>query len=295
MANAVASLTIEDHSLPSSDGESALFVRHYRRGSPRTHFLIVHGALEHSGRHQELIDFWLKTYPDVAVTVYDHLGHGRSGGTRCYTASFKYYVDDLHRIGEFVNSKNHESTKTFICAHSMGGLIVLTRILDSGVGWAFPLQGMIFSAPCIRPKTFLEAPSEALLVRLDILAPKLHIPTIYSGPHLTHDPDRANDFDTDPLIPKFLTVRMAKEIFAASAKVRGLSYYMRTPSLFLIPGEDLIVDQESALLFAQGIDKRTAQIVQYPEHYHELWNESDRQEIFLLMKKWVEKQLKERP
>lgn len=242
----------------------------------------------------DLVNFWLKSYTDVAVTIFDGLGHGRSGGVRCYLSKFKLYVDDMLKVGEFIQTKNLPGTRTFICAHSLGGLIALTRILDSAYGWPFPTDGLIFSSPCIRPRVVLSGTSEAFLSKLDRIAPKLHLPLVYKGADLTRDPDRANDFDTDPLIPKFMTVRMAKEIIEASSRVRGLSYYLKIPSLFLVAGSDRIVDPESTTLFAQGIDKRLASVIQYPQHYHELWNEIDRQDIFVTMKKWVENQLKEK-
>lgn len=283
----------EDHILPSSDDESSLFVRHYSRGEPKIHFLLVHGALEHSGRHLELVHFWMKSYQNVAVTVFDSCGHGKSGGSRVFIAHFKVYVEDLLKVGEFMQSRNHPSTKTFICAHSLGGLITLTRLLDPAFGWPFPNHGLIFSSPCIRPKSLLGKYTSSLLDKLDLLTPRLHLPMIYKGSHLTRDPQRANDFDIDTLIPRFICVRMAKEIIDASNRIIGLSYYLRTPSLFLIAGKDEIVDPESTFLFAHGIDKAITQIVQYPDHHHELWNEIDRQEIFALMKKWVDKRIKE--
>lgn len=294
MAKTITTLRTEDHVVASSDSESSLFVRHYSRGTPRLHFLLVHGALEHSGRHMDLVNFWLKSYTDVAVTVFDCIGHGRSGGARSFVGKFKVYVEDMLKVGEFMQTKNVEGTRTFICAHSLGGLIALTRILDSSYGWPFPTHGLIFSSPCVRPRVVMSGASEALLGRLDMIAPKLHLPMVYKGSDLTRDPDRANDFDTDTLIPKYMTVRMAKEIIEASAKVRGLSYYLKIPALFLVSGEDRIVDPESTLLFAQGIDKKLCEVVQYPHHHHELWNEIDRQDIFLTMRRWVERLLKEK-
>jgi lysophospholipase len=284
----------EDHVLTSSDGDSTLFVRHYQRGEPKVHFLLVHGALEHAGRHGDLISHLLKKYRDVRITTFDTIGHGRSGGARCYTSAFKIYVDDMLIVGEFVHARNEDSTKTFILAHSLGGLITLTRILDSSFGWPFKVTGMIFSSPCIRPHIILSNFSEPLLEKLNNITPKLHLPIIYKGPDLTRDPERANDFDTDPLIPKFMTVRMAKEVIDASSRIRGLSYYLEIPSLFLIAGTDKIVDPESTYLFAQGIDKRLVQVIQYPQHYHELWNEVDRFEIFVKMDEWIGGRLKEK-
>lgn len=290
-----SAIKIEDHSVQSCDGESSIYVRHFIKGSPRIHFLLVHGAVEHSGRHQDLVNFWLKSYNNVAVTAFDSVGHGKSGGARCFASEFKVYVDDLRRVGEFVQEKNTKDTKTIICAHSLGGLITLTRILDTAFGWPYPTEGIIFSSPCIRPRMIFGGMEEGLLNKLDRLTPKLHLPMIYKGSDLTRDPERANDFDTDSMIPKFMTVRMVKEVITASTRIRGLSYYLKIPSLFLISGADKLVDPESTVLFAHGIDKKLTTIVQYPQHYHELWNELDRQDIFKTMKTWVDKVLKEKP
>jgi alpha-beta hydrolase superfamily lysophospholipase len=291
---ALRSSKSEDHSLLSSDGESSLFIRRFWRGNPRLHFIIVHGALEHSGRHQDLVNFWMKTYPDVAVTIFDNVGHGRSGGPRAFVNSFKTYVDDLLKVAHFAQEKLTHETKTFICAHSLGGLITLTRLLDSAYGWDLPLAGVIFSSPCIRAKNAFGISADSLVEKLDRFLPNLHLPMIYRGHDLTRDVERANDFDTDPLIPKFLTVRMAKEILQACHKVRGLSYYLKYPNLFLVAGHDCLVDPESTVLFAHGIDKKYTTILQYPEDHHELWNETNRLEIFETMRKWVDKLLKEK-
>lgn len=295
MAKQSANLyTGRDQSFLSSDGESQVFVRQYGSLKPQLHFMVVHGAVEYSSRHMDLIKYLLRNFgQDVAVTSWDHIGHGRSGGVRAFVGNFKSYIEDMNTVGEIIQKSNQADTKNIILAHSMGALITLTRILDTSYGWSYPLSAVIFSSPCIRPQMALGASSESILNKLNSLVGKLHLPLIYHGKDLTRDPDRANDFDSDTLIPKFITVSMAKQIVDASHRIRGLSYYLKIPSLFLIAGSDKIVDAESSTLFAHGIDKQIGQTIQYPDHYHDLWNEIDRQDIFETMKKWIEKTLKE--
>lgn len=294
MGKRVANVTTEDFTLQSSDGATNVFVRQYTRGTPTVSFLIVHGAIEHSGRHIDLVNYWMKNYQNVQVTVFDHVGHGRSGGNVAFVDHFKTYVNDFLKVGQFVHDKLDASVKRFICAHSLGGLITLTGFLDADAGWTTPVDGLIFSSPCIKPRQLLGSFTEPLLESFNKILPRFHLPAIYRGSDLTRDQDRGNDFDIDPLIPKFMTVRMGKTIVDAAQKIRGQSYYIKVPCLFLIAGDDRLVDPESTTLFAHGIDKSLVQVVQYPEARHELWNEVNRFEIFDLMKKWVDKKLKER-
>ncbi len=294
MTKTSASYRAQDYSLTSSDGVSSLYVKHFSRGTPKVHFLIVHGALEHSGRHKDLAEFWMGNMTDVAVTVFDLLGHGKSGGPRAFLTHFKNYVDDMLVVADFAYKEIPDDCRKFICCHSLGGLITLSRFLDSSFGWPYACDGIMFSSPCVKPKLLLGPSSEPLVQKLDKLTPRLHLPMIFKGSQLTHDTQRANDFDTDPLIPRFITVRMMKEILEATHRIRGLSYYFNLPVLFLIAGDDCLVQPDSTTLFAHGIDKKLATVIQYPKHHHELWNEIDRFEIFATMKKWVEKTLKEK-
>lgn len=283
----------EDKTILASDGKSSLFVRQYSRGKPKVHFVLVHGAIEHSGRYEDLINFLFSNYSDLVLTTYDHIGHGKSGGTRAYVDNFSDYIKDFIEVMTHAQERNTEKTKTIILAHSLGGLISLSAILDTNYKFSFDIKGMIFSSPCIRPRVMLPLLSKPLLDGMNQFTPKFHLPLIYRGAELTKDPLRANDFDADPLISKFMCVRMAKEIIEASNKIIGLSYYSKTSCLFLVAGDDKIVDSEATMLFAQGMEKEKVELVGYPGRYHELWNEGNRQDIFKTMKNWIDKEVKE--
>lgn len=293
VAKGISTFQTEDHSILASDGESSLFVRHFFRGKPKVHFVLVHGAVEHSGRYKDLINYIFANYNDVALTTYDHVGHGKSGGTRAYVNSFSEYVKDFLNVCNYAYSKNIPETKTFILAHSLGGLVTLTSVLDTTYKFPYKVQGMVLASPCIRPRVLVPLISKPLLEGMNKVTPKFHLPLLYRGAELSKDPLMANEFDADPLICKFICVRMAKEIIDASNRIIGLSYYLKIPSLFLVAGDDKVVDSESTMLFAQGIEKNKVELVGYPGRYHELWNEGNRRDIFKTMKNWIDKELKE--
>lgn len=114
------SVHIEDFELTSKQAGGTLFLRQYSQGKKELHILIVHGAVEHSGRHQDLVNFLLKKFQDITITTYDHIGHGKSGGPRVFVNEFNIYVEDLIRVSRFISESNELHSKMIICSHSLG-------------------------------------------------------------------------------------------------------------------------------------------------------------------------------
>lgn len=287
---------LSEDSFISSDGKSEIYSCTFGSKNPKFHFYLTHGAIEHHRRHKELIQFLLQNFnQDIAVSTWDLVGHGLSGGVRAHVDEFDIYVNDFLKFLEKSSFINSERTKNFLLAHSLGGLINLTSVLDTKFKLPIPIKGMILSSPCIKPVMVLGKSSGTILEKVNIFSNKIHLPIVYHGKDLTRDQLRANDFDSDSLIPKFITTGMAQAIVSASSRIIGMSYYLNIPSLFLIAEDDKIVDELSTTLFAQSADKKLTTIKKYPQHYHELWNEIDRNEIFETMKDWINKLLKDTP
>lgn len=280
--------TVYDEEIHSTNGESLLFLRHYQKGTPRQHILIVHGAIEYAGRLGELTNYLLEHFDNIKITTYDHLGHGRSGGARAYFKSMQILIDDMEMIARREHKKLPDAHH-WIFAHSMGGLIALSSSFATNPPKT--LKGIILSNPCIRPTVKYEMLLEKVVGKIEQFLPFFHLPSLYKGAHLTRDPIKANEFYTDPLISNFMTARMAKEIYESSKKIRRQSYYMRAKFLILIGEQDEVVDPESTKLFASGIDKSLKTIIQYPQHYHDLCNEIDRDKIFEAITVWMNEEL----
>ena len=101
-------------------------------GEPKAILLVIHGLAEHSGRYDNLVNYFLpKGY---AVYGFDHRGHGRSEGLRGYVERFSDYINDLETFFDIVQHE-HADTKIFLVGHSMGGIIATAYTIHHQHSW----------------------------------------------------------------------------------------------------------------------------------------------------------------
>jgi len=286
----LASFTILEESISSKSGNASVYIKHFSNSiQPKFHFIFLHGAIAYTDRYLDLIQYLLNVFPESVVTSFDQVGHGRSGGARAYVGDFDHYVEDLDQVFNLCKERYpFEKKKMIILSHSMGGLVSLRWLLGKENGQELP-TGIVFTAPCVRPIPVLGQFGENLLKKLHMITPKLHLPAIYKGSDLTRDEFKANEFDTDSLIPKFVCAEMGYQIIKAGKQVRPLAYYIKTPCLFQLAEDDRVVESHTAELFTHGIDKRYAKVIKYPQARHDLLNDINRESVFNDIKSWIQK------
>lgn len=276
----------------SSTGRT-LYAKHFIPNSGlskvKYHIFFIHGAIEHIGRHEALFDSLKNRFRnEVVISTYDQVGHGKSTGVRASVDDFNEYCDDFLA---FVNDsdflENKENIKRVIITHSMGGLVALNSIFQHKQKFNKYFSGFIFSNPCIKPVMNLPKFSVDMIENLPDNLLKVRLPLIHHGSGLCNDNQKAIEFDTDPLISKFISLKLGVEIANTSKRVRSYSYYLDRPCLFMLSDEDYICDAEMTKLFAQGADKHLITIKEYKNCKHELFNEIIREEIFDDLSKWL--------
>ena len=109
-------------------------------GEPRAVLLIVHGLGEHSGRYANVVNHLVPR--GYALYGLDHVGHGKSEGTREYVERFEDYTDTLDMYRGMVRQAQPDKP-LFLYGHSLGGLISAFYLLDHQAG----LAGAVLSAP----------------------------------------------------------------------------------------------------------------------------------------------------
>jgi lysophospholipase len=260
-------------------------------GDKIIHIVFQHGMIEYYKRHEELFEALLSHFKrNIIVSAMDFVGHGQSGGHRSYVKEFKNLTDDWLRFLEICHSKYYQDkeVETFVIAHSLGGLVVLNTLSNEEYEIPIDISAIVLTNPCIAPKLKLPFPVEKTLLNLNSLLRRVRVPLIYDAYDLTHDHDRAVSFIHDHLISKSVTIQLALETLKATKNLTRHSYFFKYDTLFILSGDDRLVDNEKTRLFITGMDKKKVKSLEYPNMCHDILNETCRNEVFQEIIKYIE-------
>jgi alpha-beta hydrolase superfamily lysophospholipase len=275
--------------MPSSQKDSRFAVLSFRAKGVESQerLVFIHGAVSHGSRHADMFE-WLieKTKGRIEIFALDMVGHGLASGPRGHVDKFTHFVDDTL---SFLHEMNSAEKPTYLMGHSMGGLIILQALLMFQHKVPAHVKAIILSNPCIRPHQIVDVPKlEDLMNGLADYLPTFRLPRIHKGVDLAYSSLAANSFETDPLIPRFITAQLAREIWIASQEIRSLSYFLNHSVLFLLSDSDQVVDREASMLFARGIDKQKVKLIEYNHTKHELLHETPKYTVWQNVLTWLE-------
>lgn len=251
---------------------------------PRAAVFLSHGLGEHAGRYAGLArDF---TRRGISLYVLDHRGHGKSGGPRAYVQRFDRLVADFEDFRRRV-VRDAPGLPLFLYGHSLGGLIAL-RWLQTHAD--VKLAGAVLSAPLLQVKVQAPRWKLALAGPLSRLLPALPMKNEIDPAELTHDPAHVRAYREDPLVSNRITPRLFTEMVGAMAQAQAEGGRITVPLLFLVPGEDGIVQEEATLRFAADL-RGDVTVRRYPGFRHEPHNEIERDKPVGDVLEWMEKRI----
>jgi alpha-beta hydrolase superfamily lysophospholipase len=267
--------------LRSADG-TRLFVRRWPLPAPRGVLLLVHGLGEHSGRYLHVAEHFLGA--GYAVLALDYRGHGRSDGPRVHVERFDAFVEDVAALRAEA-ARWFPGVPLFLVGHSQGGLVALRSALLAPEG----LAGLVVSSPLlgVHPSA---RPGLAMVVAarlLDIVAPRLRLPNHVDPCHVSRDPSVVDAYRSDPLVTRRVSARWYASLQCAIADTFERAASLRVPSLIMASGSDLLVDPDAASRFAARAPSSLVTLVRWPELYHEMFNEPEREAVFRRMERWL--------
>lgn len=286
----------ESHqTIPSHSGDVKLFLARYQDQSPnapRRALLVMHGLNEHGGRYLHFPHYLRGTFGQVYCL--DHRGHGRSEGLRGHLDRFDTVVEDAASAVRRVASELGGSSELHLYAHSFGGLIGLRMLLlNSGL----PLQSASISAPLLGIAVELPLVKRAAAQLLSRVWGTLQMATEIDPAILSRDPAVGRAYAKDRLVHRKGTPKIYTELLAAMSDTlaRAEGSRIDVPFQMLIPRKDRIVSPEASLEFYRRIERQPGaarRLVEYPEFFHEIANETEKEKVFEDVKQWTLKHSK---
>ncbi|MEJ5224400.1 MAG: lysophospholipase [Anaerolineales bacterium] len=250
---------------------------------PRGVILIVHGLGEHSGRYRNFVQ--AAAPRGYAIYALDHIGHGKSEGTRAFVERFSDFTAPLTQFYDLVRAEQ-PNKPLFILGHSLGGLITSYYLLDH----QDKFTGAVISAPAVKiadnitpTLIFVNNLVSAVLPKMGLLA--------LDPTGISRDPDEVAVYVNDPLnyhdkVPS----RTGAEMLAAMQRVTAEAGSIRLPMLLIQGSADKLVDPGGAPMLYEKAASSDKTLKVYEGYYHELFNEPlpDRQKVLDDVLTWLD-------
>ena len=262
-------------------GRIRLHYRTWEVEHPLAALVVVHGLFEHSRRYEELGEFM--GGHQFSTFAMDLRGHGASEGRRGHVRRFDVLLQDLDRFRREVQGLVPVHLPLFLLAHSLGGLIGL-RYLEE---YEVPIHGAVITSPWLG--TAVDVPRWQVLAAnvLNRVLPAFPFPYEIDADDLTHDPERAADYRDDPVIHSTITPRLFTEVSSAIDLALRRGDRLRVPILFLLAGEDRVVDTPRSLAFARSLPAENVTIDVLEGHHHEVLQERARGAVRAEVRDWI--------
>ncbi|NMC40383.1 MAG: alpha/beta hydrolase [Bacteroidales bacterium] len=257
--------------------------------SPGSHVkafvLLVHGIGEHTGRYLEWAARFIKE--DIGFLAVDLPGHGNSDGSRGVIPSYDL-TDEMINLLIAEYKKTYPGIPLFIYGHSLGGGIVLSYLLRARPD----IKGAIVTSPWLK-LTFEPSPARIFLAKImKSVFPSFVQPTGLNTAHLSHDSEVVRKYMEDPLVHDKISAGLFHSAVSASDYVLSNISQLDVPVLLLHGTDDLITSPEGSRAIAGKSDKITLRL--WEGGYHELHNETFRDEVFDYILNWINGKITDR-
>jgi alpha-beta hydrolase superfamily lysophospholipase len=249
-------------------------------GIPVAVLVVVHGIAEHSGRYSNLVNYFVpKGY---AVYSFDLRGHGKSEGIRSYVERFSYYLDDLKIFCNIVREENKKA-KIFLVGHSMGSTIAIAYAIEH----QSELNGLIVSGTTLKAGASINRVTILMAKILSILAPKMGVSALDAN-LISRDKAVVDAYVHDPLnYTGKLRARWGTELLKTMVRLQSKISELSLPILIMQGSADRISDPSSSTMLFDGVKSKDKTLKLYEGFYHEIFNDPERQQVFLDMEAWL--------
>jgi|SRR5579863_3464524 len=297
--------------LAAADGVELFLYRWLPPGPCKAIVQIAHGLAEHAGRYARLAE--ALTAAGYGVYANDHRGHGRTCKNRKELGFFAkahgwpLVLDDLWRVNLHIGVA-HPGTPVVLLGHSMGSTMAAQFIGEHGDA----LAGVVLSGPSGMPTPLASASLLILRLKRLRLGPEEHSslaqslsfgafnaefrPTRTAFDWLSRDPAEVDKYIADPLCGFPASIQLWIDLldgWVAASRPAHLARMPKTLPIYIIAGgSDPVSDGarqiEPMLAAYRAAGLQNVQHKFYPEARHELFNETNRDEVTQDLLRWLD-------
>ena len=253
--------------------------------APKAAFLLVHGLGAHSARWEFLAGHLAaRGFASYAIEL---RGFGRTPERpRAHVRSFRVWERDILGLRDIIG-RELPGRKVFLLGESMGGLLAYDLAGRSPEGFS----GLIAIAPSFKNGMRFPLSVYLKLVLFGLFKPKLIVNVPFTSDMVTCDRAYLEVMNACPDEIRVASLGLLGGFLPLQARAGRLAKRLSVPTLFLVPGRDLLVDERAGRRIFAKLRLADKTIIEYPDMLHALSIEIGREKVFEDVVTWAGQRL----
>ncbi|KUH96152.1 alpha/beta hydrolase [Mycobacterium sp. IS-1556] len=251
---------------------------------PRGVVVLCHGYAEHARRY----DHVATRFGEAGLVTYalDLRGHGRSGGKRVYLRNIGEYTEDFRSLVGLAAAE-HPQLPRIVVGHSMGGGVVFAY----GVEHPGDYTAMVLSGPAVYAQDAVSSFMIAVAKVVGSILPGLPVEQLPTEA-VSRDPEVVAAYMADPMVHHGkLPAGIAKALIKVGESMPQRASALTAPLLVVHGEQDKLIPVAGSRHLLECVGSSDAHLKVYPELYHEVFNEPERDLVLDDVTSWIEAKL----
>lgn len=269
-------------------GNISLKLHSWKTPSAKADIIFSHGFLDHAARYHREAAFFNSN--NINFLSYDLRAHGLSSGiTKAYIPDFNAHLDDLESILEFYQAGSKRPY--FLMAHSMGGLIQISFLLNKNHELNQDFKGLILSAPLLAPNADMAPVLQKLSPLISKLFPKLKTVKL-DVREISNDPNEIEAYKSDPLISHdAIYARSANVLLEQMKSISGRFDRFTYPFIIQHSPQDQLTEYLGSKIFFENASSNDKTLHALESFKHEITKDIGHETVLDRYLQWINSRL----
>ena len=222
-------------------------------------------------------------FDDFAYFAWDARGHGMSPGERGDSPSIGTSIADIQDFMQHIQREyGIEPENIAVIAQSVGAVLVSAWLHD----YAPKIRCAVLASPAFKVKLYVPFARSGLKV-MQHFRGNFFVNSYVKSRYLTHNTERQQSYDNDPLIARAISVRILLGLYEAAERVVADAQAITTPLQLLVSGSDWVVHHKPQHDFYNRLGSHIKERHVFAGFYHDTLGEQNRSAVFKEMRRFI--------